>query len=94
MRMVECDIKDVVYSKNGYKRTKNFEFIMKFLESGMDCVKVEEYTNKDAKSCASALNISIKKFNLTGARAILSNGEVYLVRADKIEKIKMAKEDV
>lgn len=88
MRMVECDIEDVIYSMNGRYRTVNFTMITEFLESGMDCVEIKEYTHTSAKSCVSSLALTIKRCGMTGARAVMSRGKVYLVRADKIEMVK------
>lgn len=88
MRMVECDINDVIYSMNGRYRTVNFTLITEFLESGVDCVEIKEYTHVSAKGCVTALASTIKRCNMTGARAVMSRGKVYLVRADKIEMVK------
>lgn len=73
----------VAYDKeklNMYKRTKQLKFIDEFIESDMDCTKVVNYTNKDAKSCVTSLATAIKYFHKNGIRAIMRDNEVYLVK--------------
>lgn len=80
MRLVAYNKKDLGY--RGYKKTKNQVIIDEFIESGLDCAKLEGWTNKDAGSCATSINISIKRFKKTGIRCISMKGEVYLIREE------------
>lgn len=82
MRMVQCDISEV---KKGYKMSSNYDIIEKFAESDMDCVKIEDYTQQTAFSCAGSLNGSIKRYHKAGIKAIVSNGNVYLIKVNKFE---------
>lgn len=63
-----------------FTRTKNMEIIEEFVNSGMDCAKVEGFTQKTADSCATSLNLSIKRFNKAGIKAISRKGEVFLIK--------------
>lgn len=83
MKLTKCDANEI---KNNFKRTKWQKMLEEFLESDMDCAKVEEYTNKDAKSCVGALYLAIKRFRMTGVRAALCNGEVYLIRVNELRE--------
>ena len=65
----------------GYKRSSNLELLEEFANSGIDCVKVEDWTQSTPNSCAGSLNSSIKRYNLYGIRAISRDGEVYLIKS-------------
>lgn len=82
MRLVECD-KSEINTRQVFKKSKWMKVIDEFLESGMECCKVENYTNKDAKSCSAALNVAIKHYHKGGIRACLSDGVVYLIKIEK-----------
>lgn len=82
MRLVECDINKVDL-KSYKKRTKWLKVIDEFVESGMGCCRLEDYTNKDAASCESALNHAIKNYKKKGIKAVIRNGVVYLVKIEQ-----------
>ncbi len=63
-----------------YKKTKWLDIIDEFVNSEMKCAKLEGWTNKTSSSAASACNISIKRFNKKGIKAIERKGEVFLVK--------------
>lgn len=65
---------------NLYRRTKWLKFIDEFIESDMNCAKVVNYTNKDAKSCVTSLAVAIRRFHKDGIRAIMHKNEVYLIK--------------
>ena len=79
MKLVPYDLKKID-NANGYKKSKNQKIIEAFLESDLDCAKIEEWTQKSAVGCAGSLNRSIEKYNMTGARAISRNKDVFLIR--------------
>lgn len=66
----------------GYKPTKLLALLDEFVQSGLDCVKVEGWTHKTAASCASSLAVAIKRQNRSGIRAVLRNGEVFLIKTN------------
>ena len=84
MKIVPYDLKKIDKA-DGYKKSNNQKIIEEFLESDLDCAKIENWTQKSAMSCAGSLNRSIVKYKMTGARAISRNGEVFLIRVSAIE---------
>lgn len=82
MRLVECDINKVDL-KSYMGKSKWMTLIDEFVESDMKCCRIEDYTNKDAKSCSGALNYAIKRYNKKGIKAVIRNGIVYLVKFEE-----------
>lgn len=78
MRLKKYNIKKV--NKDIHTKTRNLMCIEEFVESGMDCAMVEDYPHKNAKSCAAALQNTIRIFHVSGIRAIERKGNVFLVR--------------
>lgn len=72
------------YSKKDLKiektYTDNMRLINEFLESGLDCAKVEGWTHKNPDYCSSSLNRTIKSNNKRGIRAIVRERRVYLIK--------------
>lgn len=79
MKMIACDKTDIT-NDHSYKRSKWLKLIDDFLESDMDCVRIEDYTNKDKDSCYAALYNAIKRYRKSGIRLVMRNGEVYLIK--------------
>lgn len=79
MRLVAYDMNKLSTGR-GFAKTKNLEIIEEFVDSGMDCAKVEDFTQKNADVCANGLNQSIKRFSKKGIKAISRNGEVFLIK--------------
>lgn len=79
MNLVPCDLR-AIKSAVGFKETKNYDIIMRFVESDHECVKVEGWTHVSACSCTASLNKSIQTFNKSGIKALTYKGEVYLVK--------------
>ena len=70
------------YDRNAigvYKMTDNMEFIRNFVNSGLACAKVEDYTQKNAYICANVLNGAAKRLLCPHVKAITKKGEVYLI---------------
>lgn len=84
MRAVPYDFKKIERVK-GYKKSDNQKILEEFLASGHDCVKVEDWNQKSAMSCAGSFNKTIERFKMTGARAISRKGEVFLVKASLLK---------
>lgn len=67
-----------------YKPGRNQAILLEFVESGLDCVKVEDWTHKNAKVCQSNLGACALKLGLQNSvRVVIRKGEVFLVRKDK-----------
>lgn len=80
MKMVPYDV-----TKLGmYARSNNLDTLMDFIDSGFDCVKLEGYTQKNAKNCRNSLENSIKNYRLGGIQVVVRGENVFLVRK-KIE---------
>lgn len=78
-------MKLVKYDKNElgtkyYAKTDHQKLIEEFVNSDMDCAKIEGWTHASATSCQNALSASIKRFNFSGIRAMVRNKEVFLVK--------------
>lgn len=82
MRLVPCNDSEI----KGFKPTSNFKILNEFAESDMTCAAVEEHNCKSAESCASSLNISIKRFKMVGLRAFSRKGKVYLMKTSEFER--------
>ena len=79
MKMVAYDKKELE-NVMSYKRTKWSEFLDEFAESDLDCVKIEEYEHTSVYSCAAALNKAIGRFHKDNMKAIVHNGELFLMK--------------
>lgn len=76
MKMTPCILPEVSTTK----KTKNFMILESFANSEADCVKLEDHGYCSATSCASSLHNSIQIFNMYGIKAVIRNGDVYLVK--------------
>ncbi len=81
MKLIPCD---VMLAGGGKKRkyARNFKLLTEFIKSNEKCAEVTEYTNKDAKSCAGSLQLSIKRYRMNQIFCTLHKDKVYLVRTD------------
>lgn len=71
--------------KNELERVKrpygnNYEVLMKFRDSDLECVKLLGWTHKHAKSCAWSMTESARRFKMFNIRVIMRGGEVYLLK--------------
>ena len=64
----------------GFKKTKNQKILEDFVNSNMDCAEVKDFTCKTASYCATSLNISIKRYKLSGVQALSRKGRVFLIK--------------
>ena len=72
-----------ILKRGWYARTKNQVYIQEFIDSEYDCVKLENYTHNDAKSCQNAMQCTIKRMGVFNRiRCAIRNGEVFLVKLD------------
>lgn len=79
MKLVPYDARKV----KGYKLCRNQQLIQEFLDSGLDCAKIEDFPHKDARSCMAALSVSAKRMGIGNVIACSRKGEVFLIRTDK-----------
>lgn len=81
-------MKFIAYDKNkietrGYQRSDNLKLLEGFAESGLECAKVEDWTQKNAFICAGSLQHSIKRYRMNNLRCVTRSGEVFLIRTEK-----------
>ena len=67
-------------SKGGYAPTANYTILIGFIESGLDCVQIEDYPHKSIDSCQASISCSIKHFRMNQIRCIRRKGKLYLIR--------------
>ena len=82
MKLVSCNI-DEIKGMGFYKKSQNYRILSEFINGGLDCTEVVEYTNRTAGQCATSLNNSIKRYHMGNIRAISRKGKVYLIREEK-----------
>lgn len=63
-----------------FSRSENRKILEEFMNSGLDCAKVENFTQKSASTCSSSLALSIKRYHYTSIQAVKRGDEVFLVR--------------
>lgn len=85
MELVKRDIKNI-RRVSFFKKSDNLIALEEFIESGFDCVEVKKFTQKSAKSCASSLRNSIKRYGFSGIAAISRKNHAYLIRKDTTAK--------
>lgn len=66
-----------------YQKTKLLTIIDEFIESGHECVKVEDFHHKNAYVCAGCIRKSIERFHRNSVECSVYRGEVYLTRVRK-----------
>lgn len=79
MKMIPYEREKVRY----YKKTKNLEILEEFMNSGLECAKIEGYSHKNAKSAQSCLYSSMKRFGLKGIAVVVRKGNLFLLRVNE-----------
>lgn len=79
MKLVPYNAKNLKY----YRRTSNLKILEEFIASDLKCVKIEGYPHKNAKSCASCLNASIRRFHVNSVKVLLRKDDVILLKVDE-----------
>jgi hypothetical protein len=74
----------VPYDRSKLKRrnSDNYTIIDEFVQSGLECAKVEGWTQAQSSSATNSLNSSIKRFRFANVRAIAYKKEVYLIKTN------------
>ena len=68
--------------KSVYAKSDNLKLLEAFADSGLECVKVEGWTQKNASICAGSINNSIERYHMNNFTCISRKGEVFLIRKD------------
>lgn len=79
MKLIPYDIKKIGGS-SWYKKSENLRILEEFANSDMECAKIEDYTQKSAEVCVSALKSAIKRYRIAGVQAMMRKGEAYLIK--------------
>lgn len=82
MKLIAYDINKINNIGN-YKNSENMRLINEFVESDMDCVKVEGWTHAHANSCANSFVQTLKRMKKSGIEVVSRKGEVYLIKKNK-----------
>lgn len=86
MKLVAYDIRKLSGCKGFYKKSANLELLEEFANSAMNCAKVEDFTQRNARGCAASLNSSIKRYKMLNIEAHEVKGEVFLIKKSKYEQ--------
>lgn len=77
MNLVPYDARKIRTRKYGC----NQAIFEEFLNSELECVKIENYSHKNVNSCYSSLRSSLIGADLTGSiRVVMLKREVYLIK--------------
>lgn len=79
MKLVPYEVENIP-GHSMYTKTKNLKLLEEFVNSGLDCAEVKDYTQKNATVCATSLAASIKNFRMTGVRVIQRKDRVFLIK--------------
>lgn len=72
--------KDDLRIKRSY--TDNYKILMEFAESDLDCVKLEGWTQKNAKSAQQSMWNSIRRYHLYGIKVVVRGNNVFLLKVN------------
>lgn len=86
MRIVPKTMEE--FRKEVRPMTDNYKLLTDFANSDYECVKLEGYTHKDAKSCQSSICASIRKFRMIGIRVRIHRDDVFLVKEEQVRNKK------
>lgn len=86
-------MKLVPYEKNNiqnvhvvYRAGRNMRMLQEFIDSGLDCVKIEDYPHKSAMICQQNLTVSVTRLGMRKSVKVLRRkDEVFLIRTNPDE---------
>lgn len=78
MKLVKTD-RDVL-SQRSYVRSENQELLEEFVNSGLDCAEVKDFTQSSSSICANSLRASIRRFHIYGVAVGIRKNRVYLFK--------------
>lgn len=76
MKMVPYNKDELKYLKPGH----NQKLLLEFAESGLDCVKLEGYPQKNAKTCQSNLSTAAVRLGLRHIKVVVRKENVFLLK--------------
>lgn len=87
MKFERCDIREV---EKVTRNNKLMAMIHEFQESDMDAARITFEANeyKNSTGCAAAINNAIRRSLTKTIKCVTRKGNVYLVKADAMEKIR------
>lgn len=82
MDLVPYDYDKLIIEKKR-ERTKLLAVLEEFMATNQKCVKIENYTHQNAKSCRDNLYLATKRFNMRNSiQVVMSKGDIFLIRKD------------
>lgn len=60
--------------------SENRRILEEFVESGLNCAEIENFTQKSAQSAQSSLIGSIKRYKITTVQVAVRKNRVFLIR--------------
>ena len=79
MKFVQCDIPKAG-ERRGY--TDMFKVLTEFVDSGIKCAKIVDYTNLSSFNCYTSLHRAAKEFKFYQVTVRYIGDNVYLIRKD------------
>lgn len=79
MKITPYDINKLGTMK-GYAKSDNLRLLEEFVNSDLDCVKIEDYPHKRAAGCYTSFYSAIKRYNMTGVKVCTRGEDVFLVK--------------
>lgn len=61
------------------KRSKWFEILTDFQNSGLKCAILEDWKHKSAENCQNAIIDACKRYRIPHIKSVVRHGEVFLV---------------
>lgn len=84
MKLIPVDINEI---NAIYKPTKNYQLLMEFHESDLECVEIVDFTNKNVKSFQTILITAAKRYGLHSIKVCIRGDRIFLIK-DQSKKIK------
>lgn len=84
MKLIPYDKKNLG-GINCYKKPRNLAVIEKFIESGLDCAEIKDYTHKSATSFQTSFYSTIRRFKINTVKVVIRKERVFLIRIDESE---------
>ena len=66
--------------RGGHGKSDIFTILNEFANSDLNCVKIEEWTQKTANGCYTSIHRSISRYKMTGIKVVKRKDEVFLVK--------------
>lgn len=63
-----------------WKRCNNQRIIEEFVESGLDCARIDDYPQSSARSARNALSASIRRLGYRNIKVCVRGKNVFLLR--------------